>query len=169
MSSNIFITGKPRVGKTTLVREIIKELKLEVGGIITPEIKSHYRIGFKIVDISTGEEKVLASIYEKFGPRIGKYVVNIKNLEYIVKKAIEKAIKEKDIIIIDEIGKMELLSNVFKEKVNEALKSDKSVIAVLHRNYVKDFKDKGIIFKVKRENFREIKEIIISIIKRNIN
>ncbi|HIE41249.1 MAG TPA: hypothetical protein EYP80_01145, partial [Candidatus Aenigmarchaeota archaeon] len=48
--------------KTTLVREIIKELKLEVG-IIIPEIKSHYRIGFKIVDISTGEEKVLASIY----------------------------------------------------------------------------------------------------------
>jgi len=77
----------------------------------------------------------------------------------MVKKVIEKAIKEKDIIIIDEIGKTELLSNVFKEKVNEALKSDKSVIAVLHRNYVKDFKDKGIIFKVNRENFREIREI----------
>jgi len=54
---NIFITGKPGVGKTSLVMEIIKELKLDAGGIIAPEIRNKEREGFKIVDLSTGEEK----------------------------------------------------------------------------------------------------------------
>lgn len=159
---NIFITGKPRVGKTSLVMEIIKELKLDAGGIIAPEIRNKERVGFKIVDLSTGEEKILASIYQKEGPRVGKYRVNLKNLDYMAKKAIERAIKEKEIVVIDEIGKMEFYSKVFREMVTKALNSEKQVLAVLHRNYVEDFKKMGIVFELRRENYKEIKRAIIS-------
>jgi nucleoside-triphosphatase len=164
-SKNIFITGKPRTGKTTLVMEIIKELKLDAGGIVTPEIRKQERVGFKVVDLATGEEGILASIYQKDGPKVGKYKVNLANLDKISKKAIEKAIKEKEVIVIDEIGKMELFSKVFREEIEKALNSDKLVIAVLHRNYVKDFRDKGIIFELKRDNYEEIKRAIVNKIK----
>jgi len=159
---NIFITGKPRVGKTSLVKEIIRELKLDAGGIIAPEIRNKERVGFKIVDLSTGEEKILASIYQKEGPRIGKYRVNLKNLDYIAKKAIGRAIKEKETVVIDEIGKMEFYSEVFREMVTKALDSEKLVLAVLHRNYVKDFKSRGIIFELRKDNYEEIKRNIVN-------
>ena len=162
---NIFITGKPGVGKTSLVMEIIKELKLDAGGIIAPEIRNKERVGFKIVDLSTGEEKILASVYQKEGPRVGKYRVNLENLDEMAKKAIEKAIKEKEIVVIDEIGKMEFYSKVFRETVAKALNSEKIVLAILHRNYVKDFENKGIVFELRRDNYEEIKRDIINKIK----
>jgi len=163
---NIFITGKPKVGKTTLVMEVIKELNLNVGGIITPEIRTNKREGFRIVDLSTGEEGILASVNQKSGPRVSKYRVNLKDLDRISKQAIEKAINEKDVIVIDEIGKMEFYSEIFKEEVEKALDSEKPVLAVLHRNYVKDFKDRGEIFELKKGNYNEIKKAIINKIEK---
>jgi nucleoside-triphosphatase len=67
--------------------------------------------------------------------KVGKYGVDLHALETIGVTAIEKAInsEEIDIIIIDEIGKMEMLSERFCEVVIDALDSDKPIMVTLHK------------------------------------
>ena len=84
---NFFITGPPKSGKTTLLMEIIKELKKRnytIAGITCPEvIKNNRRWGFKIIDLKTNKEGILASIEVPNGPVVSKYRVNMEDLEQI--------------------------------------------------------------------------------------
>ena len=106
MIKNIFITGKPGCGKTTLIKEISKELKPKIFGFYTEEIREkEKRVGFKIKTLDK-KEGILAHIKFKSKYQVGKYKVNLKDLEEIGVSALEKAIKEKKIVLIDEIGKM---------------------------------------------------------------
>ena len=136
---NFFITGPPRSGKTTLIFTIINELKsmsLKIAGVYCPEERAGYiRKGFKIVDLKTGKEGILARKEANFtGPKVGKYTVNLEDLDEIGTNAIESALKdESDVIVIDEIGKMELKSKNFEHAVLRALNSKKPVIGVIHR------------------------------------
>jgi nucleoside-triphosphatase len=152
----IFLTGLPGCGKSTLllkVIEILKQKGIKVGGIITPEKRvERKRIAFLVKDIYSGKEGILASVDQKFGPKFGKYKINLEDFEKISLSALEFAIKNCDLIAIDEIGKMEFFSEKFKQKVFEILNSDKELIAVLHRNFVSQFKSYGKIFEVTKEN-----------------
>ena len=60
MTSKIFLTGSPGVGKTTVLRKTVEELRrnnILVAGMITEEVKEHgMRVGFKVTDILTGNE-----------------------------------------------------------------------------------------------------------------
>jgi nucleoside-triphosphatase len=122
---NILIRGKPRSGKSTLIQRIITLLEQQgkqVAGISTPEIRERGRIGFEIVDLASGARGTLAHINQKEGPRISKYRVNLQDLMEMGVEAIRRAIDEKvDFIIIDEIGKMELVSKDFQKVVWDAL------------------------------------------------
>ena len=66
---------------------------------------------------------------------MGKYGVNGVALEKVGIPAIEKAIADPEIkiIVIDEIGKMEMMSERFCEVVIEAMDSDKPIIVTLHK------------------------------------
>ena len=71
--NNLFVTGPPRSGKSTLVSEVVKEMSIEAEGISTPDIrKNGKRVGFKLKDIKTGEEGVLAHVDQKEGPRVSR-------------------------------------------------------------------------------------------------
>lgn len=128
---NILLTGNPGVGKTTIIKKVISGLKNK-GGFFTEEIREGgKRVGFRIITLD-GREGILA--YKEKGEfMIGSYSVNMKDLEEIAVESVFSAIKEKEIIIIDEIGKMEILSPKFKKAVLEALRSPKMVIGVIHR------------------------------------
>lgn len=131
MIKNILITGKPGCGKSTLIQKLIKNRN--VGGILTPEIrKSGIRYGFEIIDLKTGKKGLLSSVDTK-GPKIGKYGVNLIDIENVGVEAIRSAIENSDFIIIDELGKMEILSEKFRDVVLKALDSDKPVIATITR------------------------------------
>ena len=135
----IGITGMPSVGKTQTLIKIIEKIEksgYKVEGMITePIIEKKKRVGFYVEDWQTGEKEVFAHIDIDSKDRVGKYGVELKALENIGVTAIEKAIagEDIDIIIIDEIGKMEMLSERFCEVVIDALDSDKPIMVTLHK------------------------------------
>jgi len=66
------------------------------------------------------------------GPKVGRHRVHLADLEVVGARAIERAVREAELVVIDEVGPMELLSEEFVEAVEAALDSDKPILAVVH-------------------------------------
>lgn len=132
----IFLTGNPGIGKTTILLKAVEALKAKgysVGGMLSREVRScGNRVGFEIIDLSSGKRGWLAHINQSTGPQVGRYRVNLKDLNNIGVAAIEEASKSFSIVVIDEIGPMELFSEKFKNAVRSVTKSNKLVIGVVH-------------------------------------
>ncbi len=131
MGKTILLTGKPRVGKTTIIKDVVRRLPGQAGGFYTEEMRERgRRQGFKIVTLE-GQEGILAHVDIKSRMRVSKYGVNLAGLETIGVTAIREAIAHKDYVIIDEIGKMELFSQAFKDAVWEAVHSDRPILGTI--------------------------------------
>ncbi|RMD85526.1 MAG: NTPase [Calditrichaeota bacterium] len=129
--TNILLTGKPGVGKTTIIQKIVEEHGKKAGGFYTREMReNHRRTGFEIITLD-GKKGVLASVHLESPYRVGKYRVNLKDLEEIGVKAIEEALHHADLVVIDEIGKMELFSKNFRKVVKQALDSPKKFLGTI--------------------------------------
>lgn len=141
MATVYVITGAPGIGKTTALIKLIRMLKdagLEVDGFYSVELKDKgERKGFSFIDVSTGSAVELASLSGD-GIRFGRYRVKVKNIDEFVPKVIQRAIQYSRIVVIDEIGPMELFSSSFRKAVEDLLKTDKVVIAVVHRSFSHD-------------------------------
>ncbi|MCS7093750.1 MAG: NTPase [Candidatus Aenigmarchaeota archaeon] len=149
----IFITGRPGSGKSTTLYKIVKNLKekFKVGGIFTPEVRDGMkRIGFEVFDIFTGRRQIFASVNFKSRLKVGKYFVDLEKFEEIAIPALEFAFESCDVVAIDEIGKMEFLSENFKVLLGKILNSDKILVATLYIGYVKDFKNLGKLYFLER-------------------
>ena len=128
---NILLTGRPSVGKTTLIQKIVSEFKGKAGGFYTQEIrKNQRRTGFEIVTFS-GIRGILSSVYLKSPFHVARYRVNLKDLEEIGVREIEKALEEDDLIVVDEIGKMELFSSKFQTAITCVLDSPKIFLGTI--------------------------------------
>jgi len=136
LTRSIFITGQSGIGKTTVLLnsiETLKKMGYKVGGMISREIREGgVRIGFEIVDIHTGQQGWLAHVNQPKGPQVSKYRVNLDGLKMIGANSILTAIRQTDIVAIDEIGPMELFSPAFKEAVVHALESNKPLLGTIH-------------------------------------
>jgi len=132
----IFISGKPMVGKTTLIKRIIEEFGIEhFFGFWTEEIREgKTRSGF-ILKTTWGVEKLFASKKIKTNYRVGKYYLLIENIDEIVDYILNNLNKNK-IIVIEEIGRMEWYSEKFRNLINKILREEYDVLATVHRNYV---------------------------------
>ncbi len=131
MASVYLLTGSPGTGKTTVIREATAGSEIKAGGFYTEEIKSGgTRQGFRIVTLD-GQDAVLAHVDNPSRYRVSKYGVDISNLDSIGVAAIERAMAESDLIVIDEIGKMELFSPRFRETVLKAIDSGKKVLGTV--------------------------------------
>jgi nucleoside-triphosphatase len=134
MASVYLLTGKPGTGKTTVIKEVIAGQEIESGGFYTEEIRTAgVRQGFRIITLD-GHDAVLAHTDNASRYRVSKYGVDIASLENIGAAAIERAIADSDLIVIDEIGKMELFSPRFRETVLKAIDSDKKVLGTIMLN-----------------------------------
>ncbi len=157
-NDNVFITGPPRSGKSTLVDEVINGLDLEAEGLCTPDIREGgKRKGFKLKDVKTGEEGILAHVDQEEGPKVSRYRVDMEDLERFTEMSLETVSEGADIVVIDEIGTMELFSDRFKEAVIGLLEGDKPVLAVLHRNQVDEFGRYGEVIKLERDRYEVVK------------
>jgi len=172
---NILLTGKPGVGKTTVIKKIIEKYKKNIGGFYTEEIREKgNRVGFRIKN-TDGEEGLLSHIDIKSKFKVGKYSVNIRDIDRIGVDSINRALNndEMDIIVIDEIAKMELFSENFKNVVLSSLNSSKIVVGVIQDknieflNRIRERKDVKII-SITYQNRDEIAEDIFKIIRYNL-
>ncbi len=147
IKARIAITGRPGVGKTTLIERVLDRVPLSYGGMVTKEIrKCGHRVGFSVIDVATGSEGILAHLHVRSGPRLGRYTVNLNDLEKIGIAAIERAIEGKDLIVIDELAPMEFSSPLFIPIVERALASDKALIISTHAHL-----DYPLVHRVRRE------------------
>ncbi len=103
----VAITGSPGTGKSTVCRNVLKQLACTYGGMTSADIRDK-------------------------GERVGSYLVNLSDLNNIGVAAIKNAMST-DLIVIDEIAPMEFKSPEFIRAVEEALDSDKNMLVVLHR------------------------------------
>lgn len=131
MALRIAVTGSPGVGKSTLVEKVAKASGLNVGGVLARERRyKDRRTGFELLDLSTGALGILADETGS-GPQLGKYRVHPEDLDGIGAGAIKAALKC-DLIVVDEIGPMELSSRKFVSAVENAIASSKPMLVVLH-------------------------------------
>jgi nucleoside-triphosphatase len=131
MALRIALTGSPGVGKSTLVMKSVDGARCRVGGVLARDkrIKDR-RVGFELLDLGTGATGMLAD-ETGTGPQLGKYRVRLDDLDAVGAKAVENALSS-DLIVVDEIGPMELSSRRFVSAVEKALSSEKPMLVVLH-------------------------------------
>ena len=125
------LTGKPGTGKTSLIKQAVVELEGRAGGFYTEEIRSQgTRLGFKLVTLD-GHETILA--HTDFNKRfqVGKYGVDVESLDRVGVSALRKAAEQCDLVVVDEIGKMELFSANFREVVSAIIGGGKRVLGTI--------------------------------------
>jgi|SRR5579875_2628455 nucleoside-triphosphatase len=132
MAEVLVLTGRPGVGKTTLIRRLADALGSRAGGFYTEEIRQGgRRVGFRLVTLD-GEQAVLAHVGWRDRPhRVGRYGVDIAVVDRMGTGAIQRAVASGRVVLVDEVGKMELLSTRFREAVEDALRGPSPIVATL--------------------------------------
>ena len=152
MGRAILLTGRPGVGKTTIIQKVLDRWEAGAGGFYTEEIQEQgRRTGFRLVTLE-GATGILASVNISSPCCVGKYGVNLRDLEQVGVEALNRAVRQPgasllvideahqsqrdsssttDLIVIDEIGRMELFSPAFREAVERALDSPKLVLGTV--------------------------------------
>ena len=127
----LLLTGAPGVGKTTVIRAVAERLGgSRLGGFFTREIRPRgVRKGFELVTFD-GERAVMAHVDRPGPPRVGKYGVDVGVVDTLSRSAL--AVRPKaDVYLVDEIGKMECLSNEFVERVRTLLEAGSPMVATV--------------------------------------
>jgi len=132
----LLLTGQPGVGKTTVVTRLYSYYSargLRIQGISTREIRENgVRLGFKIRDVGTGREGWLARKDYSAGPRVGPYHVISEDLENIGVVGLQQAIQgPADMIVVDEIGPMEMTSPAFRNVISAILSGERPTVATV--------------------------------------
>lgn len=116
------VMGKPRIGKTTVIKSIVHEVGRErCGGFYTEEIHGEEdtpdkRMGFRLVTLD-GQEGILAHVAFENLLHLGRYGINLDCLEAAGLAAIERARASKQLIVIDELGPIQAYSEPFKKTI----------------------------------------------------
>ncbi len=170
MQKNLLITGRPGVGKTTLVMKVIRASGLTPKGFYTEEIRvGRDRKGFRIKTFE-GKEGVLAHIEYKGRSRVGKYGVDVESFEALALPELETALRDSQIIVIDEIGKMELFSHEFEELVTKVLDSPYPLLGVIKEHgegFIQEVKARQDVrlFTLTVENRDSLLQEILAVLK----
>ncbi len=169
---HVVLTGIPGDGKTTLIKKVISALKVETEfvGFYTEEVcGGNSRIGFDVVSVSGQEERVkLARKNVAKNPRIGSYHVYVDEFETFF----ATLNFERGFLVLDEIGKMEMLSKKFVEKVAKIFfNSNSRIFCTIPLNssakLIRDIRDSkhSKLFEVTKENRDSLLVEIVKTVK----
>jgi nucleoside-triphosphatase len=133
---NWILSGKPGIGKTTIIHALaayLTQAGYKVGGIVSPELTENgKRTGFNIRDLTTGREETMAHTTAESPMRVGGYRVLAHNIDAVCGEAFPFAFQYAQVILVDEIGPMELFSQGFKHYVKQTFQQPQPVVAVVH-------------------------------------
>jgi nucleoside-triphosphatase len=133
MGHTLLLTGRPGVGKTTVIKGVAEALGNRAGGFYTEEILGPGgRKGFRLATLD-GKDAVMAHVdlKGKGRPQVGRYGVDVGAIERVGVSALRQAMQERRIVVVDEIGKMELFCGPFKDVVLQAVGGPCMVIATV--------------------------------------
>ena len=137
-----------------------------MSGFVTREVREgRRRSGFRI-ETASGEEGTLAHVGYRGPPRVGKYGVDLDEFERIALPALEH-VPEGGVVVIDELGKMELASRPFRDAVGALFESDSNVVATVHAHrhpFTDELKRRGdvTVQRVTRENRDALPEQLLA-------
>ena len=169
MGQTLLLTGRPGIGKTTVIQKVIKALGNQAGGFYTEEIRNSdgRRTGFRLVTLS-GRESVMAHVdlRGRGRPRVSRYAVDVDAIESVGVAALREAIASDRVVVVDEIGKMELFCDAFREAVVEAVGGKPRVIGTVMRGrnpWVDELKtrDQVEVWEVTTRNRDELPDQIL--------
>jgi nucleoside-triphosphatase len=135
-TTNLLLTGPPGVGKTTAIRRTLGLLpEVTLGGFVTAAIEERgRRTGFSIRDLR-GPVGLLASMDLPSGPKVSRYRVNVPDIERVGVPALLSALEEADLVVCDEIGRMELFCPAFCQAILRCLDAVKPVFGTLQARH----------------------------------
>ena len=147
----IGITGLPRSGKSAVMQKVVSMLaderveemrargddveaaKLLGGRRCEPLVEDGERVGFKCINYQSGEEAVMAHKNIDSRMRVLGYGIDPEALDRVAVPAIQEAMDDYEVIVIDEIGKFSVESEAFVEVVRKAMEIDKPTLVTLHK------------------------------------
>ena len=147
----IGVTGLPRSGKSAVMEKVVSMLSDErrdemrargddveaaklLGGMrCEPLIENGDRVGFKCINFQTGEEAVMAHKNIDSRMRVLGYGIDTTALDKVAVPAIQEAMDDYEVIVIDEIGKFSVECEAFVEVVRKAMEIDKPTLLTLHK------------------------------------
>jgi len=134
MKQVYLLTGRPGTGKTSLIKQAVAEMAGRAGGFYTKEIRSQgIRQGFRLITLD-GQSTILAHVKIQSHYRVSKYGVDIDSLDRVGVSALLRAAQQCELVVVDEIGKMELFSANFRKTVVEIIDSGKRLLGTIMFN-----------------------------------
>ena len=131
----VLLEGPPKIGKTTVASRLVRPLEehgIPVGGFLTHEQRRHgRRVGFVVHDLA-GPEAVLAHEDFRTDARVGRFGVDVPAFERVALPALRQAQESGGVVVIDELGRMELASTAFVAAMHDVLGGPLAVVATVH-------------------------------------
>ena len=129
----LLLEGRPGIGKTTVARRLLKLLQeagVPVGGFTTGELRTGGRREGFVVEAVSGAQEVLAHVGLPGPPRVGRYGVDLAAFERVALSALGDP-GLGGVVVVDELGRMELASAAFRAAVVELFGRDVAVVATV--------------------------------------
>lgn len=163
VSRRLFIVGVPETGKSRLVREVTESRHDRIGGFyISPIMSGRVRRGVRLHTFD-GQERMLAQKGLKSNHTLGKFGLDLNALENVSVPALKLGMMTKEVMVIDEIGMLDPLSERFRATLEEVLKSHKPVLATLRAgakpwsDRIKKLPDSQVLV-LTRSNYASVKQ-----------
>lgn len=163
----LLLTGRPGVGKTTVLCRVAESLRdMPLGGFYTEEVReAGARQGFRLITFN-GRQHLLAHVDFPKQHRVGRYGVDTAVLDTLADDIL--AVKPEIVLyLVDEIGKMECLSSQFVVAMRALLDSDKPLLATIARQgegFIAKTRQRGdcLLWEVTRENRDRLPERVLA-------
>ncbi|HSH50730.1 MAG TPA: nucleoside-triphosphatase [Bacteroidales bacterium] len=165
------ITGSIGQGKTTFIQTIIENFQskgISLCGIYSPRVMQGKKtVGYDIIDINTKKREVfLRQNYAENNFKIGRFNINLHGLQKGIKAIKKSSHTNIQIVIIDEVGVLELENNGWAKNIEELIRNSQNhILLTIRDSFVEKVIEKWEIknyqiFDIKEKNCSNISDII---------